>query len=303
MNDAEESHNAVPHMPGPGARLQAARESKSLSIEAVAAQLKLTRGTVSALESGQWEALHGRTYARGYFVMYVKFLGLPLDELLAQFNAQYTEPEPTTVKVSRHAANDDRLFPWLPVSLLVIVLVVCLLAYQHWSDNRQSSVTPDEETGAPAQLQEEPAQTQLDTDLIAPAEPALSTDNGPVGEIAPLSGDAAGTDFEPVEIDLSALEQPSDDAQSAVAEQLTFDNEASLTLTFNENSWVQVEDASKQVLISRVANDGETITLVGETPLSVQLGKAQGVEVIFNEQRVDISDDIVGNVARFTLGG
>lgn len=302
MSEPEVPDNAVPHMPGPGARLQAARESKSLTVEAVASQLKLTRGTVQALESEQWDALHGRTYARGYFVIYVKFLGLPMDELLAQFNAQYNEPESTGVKVHRHSANDDRLFPWVPVSLLVIVLIVCLLAYQHWSDNQQSSATSEDETAAPAE-------TQLDTDLIEPLDNQDNTDATRPQELESLPAERIDRDhanFEPVEIDLSALENTTEKPvtdEGVVAEQLALVNEATLTLTFDENSWVQVEDANTQVLISRVAESGETISLIGAAPLSVQLGKAQGVEVIFNEKRVDISDDIVGNVARFTLGG
>lgn len=302
MSEAEVPDNAVPHMPGPGTRLQAARESKSLTVEAVASQLKLTRGTVRALESEQWDAMHGRTYARGYFVIYVKFLGLPMDELLAQFNAQYNEPESTGVKVHRHSANDDRLFPWIPVSLLVIVLVVCLLAYQHWSDNQQSSATPDDQTSAPAEA-------QLDTDLIEPLDSQDTADATRPQELESIPAERIDPDqanFEPVEIDLSALEEATETPitdQSVVAEQLALVNEATLTLTFDENSWVQVEDANTQVLISRVAESGETISLIGAAPLSVQLGKAQGVEVIFNEKRVDISDDIVGNVARFTLGG
>lgn len=300
MSETEAPDNNVPHMPGPGTRLQAARESKSLTVEAVASQLKLTRGAVQALEAEQWDALHGRTYARGYFVIYVKFLGLPMDELLAQFDAQYHEPETTGVKVNRHSANDDRPFPWVPVSLLVIVLIVCLLAYQHWSDTQQSKATSDRQVPAPAE-------EQLDTDLIEPLDSPNTADEMQPQELESLSADPVDqTKFEPVEIDLSVLEDDSETpaiSETAVAEQMTVANQATLTLTFNENSWVQVEDANTQVLISRIAESGETISLIGAAPLSVQLGRAQGVEVIYNEQRVDISDDIVGNVARFTLGG
>lgn len=306
MSEAEATDNAFSHMPGPGPRLQAARESKSLTVEAVATQLKLTRGTVQALESEQWDALHARTYARGYFVIYVKFLGLPMDELLAQFNAQYSEPETTGLRVATQSASDDRPFPWLPVSLLVGVLIVCLLAYQHWSDRQQSTpAAPDV-----VETEPEPQDRQLDTDLIAPMarstlddEPAEQGTDPAVNE--PVE---AASRFEPVQIDLAALETNSEpSAEPAAAdtdvEQLAPAGEAMLTMHFNEASWVEVEDANTQVLISRVVSGGETVSLVGSAPLSVRLGKAQRVEVFFNEQRVDISDDIVGNVARFTLGG
>lgn len=308
MSETETTDNAFSHMPGPGPRLQAARESKSLTIETVATQLKLTRGTVQALESEQWDALHARTYARGYFVIYVKFLGLPMDELLAQFNAQYTEPETSSVRVSAQSVSDDRPFPWLPVSLLVSVLIVCLLAYQHWSDNQQSTSEPDAITTAPNAVDTAPQDTQLDTDLIAPmARSTLNNEAQPQGNELAADIRPETSRFEPVEIDLDVLEQsrePSvNPAPDGPVEQLALANEAMLTMRFDEDSWVEVEDANTQVLISRVVSSGETISLVGAAPLSVQLGKAQGVEVFFNEQRVDISDDIVGNVARFTLGG
>ena len=89
VNDESDSEEVKAPTTGIGLKLQQAREQKKLTIAEVATQLRFTRTTIDHLEQEDWAKLHSRTYARGYLLNYVKFLGLPSDEILTIFNEQY----------------------------------------------------------------------------------------------------------------------------------------------------------------------------------------------------------------------
>ncbi len=116
--------------PTVGEQLKSAREAKKYTIAEVAAQLRLTRETVRYLETGNWDELHGRAYARGYFVSYVNFLGLDQDELLTEFNAQYKRHASPVNIASPRQTSEGRHYPLLPLVVLIIVLLLLWFAFQ-----------------------------------------------------------------------------------------------------------------------------------------------------------------------------
>lgn len=113
-----------------GEQLRQAREAKKLTIAEVGALLRLAMDTLTNMEADNWEALHGRIYARGYLISYVKFLGLSEDTLLSAFEIEYKRTE--AEKTGSQQLNNDTKFPWFPVIMIVIVLVITWFAYQQW---------------------------------------------------------------------------------------------------------------------------------------------------------------------------
>ena len=134
---AEEKTDAIDILPPTvGEQLKSAREKKQYTIAEVAAQLRLTRETVAHLEAGNWDELHGRAYARGYLVSYANFLGLPQDELLTEFNAQYKRSKnliPTPTASPTSPISDKRRYPILKLALLAAFLLIIWLIFQNWS--------------------------------------------------------------------------------------------------------------------------------------------------------------------------
>jgi len=72
----EDDTPAPPTPRDAGAMLAAAREAAGLSIDAVAGQLKLAPRQVRAIEAGDFAALPGRTFVRGFARNYARLLGL-----------------------------------------------------------------------------------------------------------------------------------------------------------------------------------------------------------------------------------
>ena len=72
---------------GPGRLIRQARESAKLSIEDLAAGIKLSRHTVDALERDDFATLKEPVYVRGYYRKLSKVLALSEAELIASYDA------------------------------------------------------------------------------------------------------------------------------------------------------------------------------------------------------------------------
>ena len=71
----------------PGARLRQARERRGDSIAEVAQALKLAPRQVDALERGDYEALPGPAFVRGFMRNYARYLNLDPEPLIADTSA------------------------------------------------------------------------------------------------------------------------------------------------------------------------------------------------------------------------
>lgn len=73
---------------GLGLWLRRARETRQLSLEDVEKQLRIRRRYLQALELGDYSALPGQIQARGFLRNYARFLGVPVEEALARYEAE-----------------------------------------------------------------------------------------------------------------------------------------------------------------------------------------------------------------------
>lgn len=286
-----------------GKRLREAREAKKISITDAAVQLRVTRDAIVHLEEQNWDRLHGRTYARGYFLSYAKFLGLPQDEMLAGFNMEFNETidhrTPSIAPIQKIRPAKPSL-PLLPLLLLIIFAVMAWFAYQQWqltqTDNPISDISNQPliepldplETGemAPIPVIESTTEQFIDID-----EPLVSSEES----AADLTQNDS-TQVDPIPVTTESELEASD---PAVVENT---NQKNLIIGINADCWVEVRDANQQVLISRVVRGGNTVELTGTSPLQVSLGQANAASVRFDGEIIDISGYTRGNVARFTLG-
>ena len=69
----------------PGQRLRAAREAAGLEQAEIAAEMRLDLKLIRALEEGDLEHLPEPVFTAGYLRSYARLMGLPPDELVAQY--------------------------------------------------------------------------------------------------------------------------------------------------------------------------------------------------------------------------
>jgi cytoskeleton protein RodZ len=79
-----------------GQTLRTAREEQGLSVEEVAARLRLMQRQVVAIESDDFASLGQPVFARGFVRNYAKLLDLPYDALLARMTGDSTETRVVT---------------------------------------------------------------------------------------------------------------------------------------------------------------------------------------------------------------
>ncbi|WP_353979491.1 RodZ domain-containing protein [Salinicola endophyticus] len=76
-----------------------------------------------------------------------------------------------------------------------------------------------------------------------------------------------------------------------------------LSLTFNQQSWTEIYDATDKRIFSGLQSAGSQATASGKPPFRLTIGNASGVSLRYRGQTVDLGQYTGGNnVARFTLG-
>jgi cytoskeleton protein RodZ len=149
-----------------GEKLARGRLARGLPVEEVARQMNLSASTIRSLEADNHRGLPGRTFVRGYLRNYARIIGVPVDELVQAYDAQFAEEEePVTFLAPRR-----RALRWLgPVIILLGAGILLALLWglasfitQHWftvTATAQSiakpvisSVTRDEEPAGEVEL-------------------------------------------------------------------------------------------------------------------------------------------------------
>jgi len=310
MNDVNEQEVQIDEPKSSGKILQEAREAKKLSIAEVSAQIRLVRTNIQALETGQWDQLHGRAYARGYFTSYVKFLELPEEDMLAMFNREYEMSASETPSLNNVAlAVEKKGFPWLKSVFIIILFVISWFAYQQW---QQSEANLEDSASNDLVDSSQPA---IESELIEPLQNNSFSDS----VVEPISASKLNnTDIELAieETTVEPTEQIEGAVNSVIGEETIVEDintlaeviatnsvETHIELQFTEECWVNVKDADGQSLLNKLMNANTRADLSGLAPLSVSLGRASSVSMKVNDTAFDFTPYTSGNVARFTIEG
>jgi len=261
-----------------GALLREARENLGLSVADVASQIKFAPRQIEALEADDYKHLPEAAFLRGFVRSYAKILHLDAKMLLAampQKEAAPTELLPESVDEpfpNMHSVLRQNLI-WLGGALLLI-LIVAVFAFSRFS------VTP-----------EQPKTAQVEIPITLPPETQ--------GNMAQVFPEVAETQPASPAMEQQPSEQVPDNATSrAVRKKQTISSddqsgatlqETSLRLVFIGESWIEVKDRDGNILLSKVAPEGDELTLEGIAPLSVLIGHAPSVELYYKGKQVDLA--------------
>lgn len=276
-----------------GALLRAARERQGLHIAALAATIKIPQRKLEALESDRHDELPDATFTRALALTVCRALkidaapvlaqlpqvgGKPLADVAGGLNAPYRErpgrDEPAHLGPMRHP------LAWAALLVLVAAAVVFLLPSGWWQELLSDSTGAVVPTGVAASA----------------VMPAASEAASAVSALVPDSAEAAS--------------MPASAAVVEVVHSVSVDPEASApadaaagvaVLHANDASWVEVIDASGQVLVQRVLQPGESLGLDGQLPFRLKIGNAAATQLQFRGQGVDLAPVTRDNVARLEL--
>lgn len=285
MTEEENKPDEEPGAQECGRQLRRTREKLGLSLDDVAAELRLGTFQIQALEDDDWTKLPGTTYARGYLRSYARLLGLDADQLMAGASTQEieitrTEPE---IKVRKPAAPEpgeepepeaesevpgpSRARTWIGAAALAVLVVLGAAYWQH----RDGATLLPGVTGPGSTAQQDPV---VDEEMnVAPPEPVLEP------------ADAAAY-FE--ELDEGPPPMPT------VPDKAVFE--------FTGDSWIDVRDAGGERLLYRDFPAGRRVEVEGRPPFRVYLGNAEAVQVEYMGDVVEPDTGSGRMYARFVLG-
>ncbi len=295
-NRPEESEPAAPSdFTPPGALLKAAREEARLSEEDVARELRMTVSKVRALEADDYAQLHSDTFVRGYLRTYAKLLKLDADEILQAYKqarlAAGLEEEEEESPLQINVPEPSR--PLWRFALWIVILLVGLWALSVWFLGNQPS-----STGGEAAMNEPVADLAL--------EPQGTASRGETGNPSAEAGQ--GVEFSPdraaLDRSLTGIEQTPNEPEineagigtEALASTQVQNGQGALTgpelldqltLTFDEECWLEVTDSRGDILAVDLVLEGRTLSLSGKAPFEVKMGNARAVNVELNGDPVE----------------
>lgn len=273
--------------PLPGAVLRAAREAKGLTPDAVAHVTRFSVRQIEALERDDYASLPGITIVRGFVRSYAKFLKLDAAPLLAAL-----EPAApmvfADVHLPGHVGNVERptFLQRITFKRMAVALVACLLLAGFWYIIRPG---------------DQPIHSFLQTPLATPEVAVAPAPGHPPAPAPPLvaalppeasvaSADAAGAAVGSTVVPTA----PAATIAAAAPAQ-------GLRLEFVARSWIEVRDATQQVVFSGEYPAGAHQSVAGKPPFQLWIGKASGVRVFFGERNVDLQPYTRADVARLTV--
>jgi len=277
-----------------GALLRAAREKQGIHIAALAATIKITVNKLEALEHNRYDELPDATFTRALAQTVCRALKIEPSPVLARLpqggatglsQAKGGLNMPFRERPGR-ADPADRLVGRRPlVWAALLILLAAVLVYvlpvdwwrSLWPQTAALAELPSPVAAAPG-----PAGTAVTTaaEAMAPADPASAPD-------LPASAVAQAT---VVVMHSMPGASASVDSPGGVA-----------VLRVADASWVEVVDAKGQMLVSRTLQPGESVGLDGALPFKLKIGNAQGAELTFRSQPVNLVPFTRDNVVRLEL--
>ncbi|GAA3911528.1 RodZ domain-containing protein [Litoribacillus peritrichatus] len=295
-----------------GKILASARTEQGLSTDMVAARLCLTESYIKALENGNYAALPGDTFIRGYLRNYADMVGLNGEELVRLYLEQQgktNEEEAARIKAEKKE-NRKAVNPLLILAVLVVVVGVLIFTLVDFEES------PAEPENAPSAEQVE---TSLNDQALESVELTSEVDNSDAAEsavdvVAPSVDTEAQEETEPATpaaplettqitsvveevqpVVESVLDVPADDPTADLPKD-------TLSFTFMGDCWYQVIDATGTKLAERSKFAGDSSEVEGVPPFTVTIGDTTVVKLAHNGNAVDLSPYFQKKTARFKLG-
>lgn len=289
---------AMPEL-SPGETIRRARTDAGYVAEDFAAQLKLSRNMLEALENDDYATLREPVYVRGYYRKCAKLLNLPEDELIAAYEKRARPKAPAipskipVVDGGIETRSGGGGLRWL-IGLIVVAGAFAAVAWYLQQENTGFTNTLSTDTTPP-----------VVQPLTGPTLGERPADDGAVAGLGGASG--AGTDADQMQASGNATATSADPDTATPASADTTEQAPAagpLTLRFDDNSWVRIQDADGRMLLSGLVRKGTTRTLDGKPPFALFLGYAPGVSVQYQGRAIDLAPVTRdNNTANLTVPG
>lgn len=265
MTSSQQSDQAHEALAGCGERLRIAREAAGLSIDDVAARLRMPHRVVRSLENEDWSRLGAPVFVRGQVRSYSRLLGLTTAPMMDALMVGQVEP---TKLVSRTHIPKAQWWAEQIGRRLVYIVLTLSLAIPVWVATRQHLAGTAEGVAA----------LDAPADPAAPAEP--EADRTPRTVVASMTPVAAN-------------------AQPAAVKALAAD--AEIVVRTSAKTWLEVVANDGSTLAKELLPAGAERRYAASQVRRMTIGNASAVALESRGRLVDALANARANVARFEV--
>lgn len=291
MTSSEQSESLAPKV---GVLLAKARKSQKLSVEDVAASLRLSVAKINALEADDFLVISDPTLARGFIRSYARLLKLDPEPLLIAHRqlipAEIVNPIGVKTEVVSSPIQPSNLRSKSIILGLVFVAIIALVWFFAYHNPSESDVA---EVNVSNVIQDALPQQSM------PVAEREVKNNEQVTELQ-LPQEAASSNSEP---SITSEKTVSEPAKVEPMKKVSVGSSlVRVKLVFTGNAWVSIKDKSGNTVYDKTAKAGGEEYVEGVPPLKFHIGNVSATQVVFNGETVDLSPNTYNNMARVTLG-
>ncbi|MBS9778073.1 MAG: helix-turn-helix domain-containing protein [Gammaproteobacteria bacterium] len=304
-----------------GALLSGQRERNGVSLKVAAKAINLSVGTIESLESNDFLQIGNSVYVRGYLALYTKYLGLETEQIINVYDNQYpAEPiaiKPALANKYNEKKQGKRHSKTLSFLVALIFFGGLLYGYKQFEPVLFDNTTPNEvkdplisggEVESPVDvIIEQVDGAQVIADDALNGLPVASSDNELISDLAlnSLSFENSSNSVAKLETSDDILTQPDvlnlPGVESGSAslenrdtgtgknsnEEKRLGGKSSLVIRFKNKCWLEIKDASGELLASGIYSARKPVTIEGKMPFSMKMARQEAVkELILNGSQV-----------------
>lgn len=291
-DESKTAPDDAPAGPLAGERLGEARRARDIPLDDISRELHVDDAKVRALEKNEFDKLGAPVFAQGYLRKYATLVGIPADEVLAEYRRFV--PETGVLPILGPRRKQPREIspgPWLAG---IFTIAVIAGGAWLWTSGTLDPIFSERE---PTEL----APFAIDVTPDGASEAAAPQAVADAGE--PLSQDAAAGETEPG----TAPPGPDNDAgpeTNAGNVAVPVGDQVSLTLSFSGDCWTEVSDGAGERLYFGLGTAGGSVSVSGAPPLHVLLGDSDHAVVAVDGEDFPIPPSARrGETARLTITG
>jgi len=273
----------------PGNMLREARLALSLSQQHIASRLNFKLSLVNAIEEDQLDPKMPVTFYRGYLVNYAKLVSVDAEDVLASYEAlgvasiQRSEMLSFSKETSKQAEHSRVM--WISYLIAAIFIGLTILWWTQQSDQQT------EATNNP--LNRKIVDSSQSSNKVVDIDEIELNNNLPVT----LSKDASSATKNQDDNLLLTQQNEAKVQQPVVKVNLL----SKAVFTFKGDCWVNIYDGTNKRIAWGVKKSGYVMTIEGQAPFQVTVGKPELTSIIFNGETIDLSNYNNGNIAKFEL--
>ena len=258
-------------MESPGSFIKRERELRGITLDEIAAETKIGKNFLHALEEDDYDSLPAPTFIKGFLRAFSKHIGLDGNDVVLRYEDFAERTTEKTEVVDEQAAQSVNRNYYLTAIIAItgLVILILLSIYFFWPNNSRTDQQSEKEKEASKEF-------------------SVSIDNSKIADIPQRNAPDITTTTEetkPSISDISVKDIP----------------QKKLTLSFSasQETWLLViidDTIVKDVTLK----PGENIKWEGEKGFQVTIGNAGGVKAVFSGKPLELSAD-TGKVVKLTL--